>query len=159
MEFELHFFVNHLDNGYRVDLCSWDWKRKFVSRLTAGGISAQVQADRGWQPSGLTVASGSSYDFTTSGDWKLEPDGPELTAAGDDKGRGKLVGIVFKPDYTLGDEFELGDKGTFTAPADGNLFLRCRDKWNELADNSGRITLRLYNPGTKPGPQTDTEEK
>ena len=29
ISFEYLFFVAHLEQGYRVDLCSWDWKKKF----------------------------------------------------------------------------------------------------------------------------------
>ena len=45
--------------------------------------------------------------------------------------------------YKLGKEFELGESGYFTAPSNGNLYLRCRVAWNEIADNSGRVTVKL----------------
>ena len=38
---------------------------------------------------------------------------------------------------------DLGSYGTFEAPAEGNLYLRCKDRWNELADNKGAITVKL----------------
>ena len=39
------------------------------------------------------------------------------------------------------DPFELGEKGTFVGPSEGQLFVRCRDEWTRLADNKGDITL------------------
>ena len=29
------------------------------------------------------------------------------------------------------------------APSSGKLYLRCKDAWNELADNKGVVTVRL----------------
>ncbi len=46
-------------------------------------------------------------------------------------------------DYQLGEEFELGKSGSFTPPADGDLYLRCRVPWNKIAANSGKISVRL----------------
>ena len=46
-------------------------------------------------------------------------------------------------DYELGEEFELGKSGSFTAPADGDLYLRCRVPWKKIAENSGKISVRL----------------
>ena len=43
----------------------------------------------------------------------------------------------------LGEPFELGTTGTFTAPADGDLYVRCQDDWSRLSDNSGSLVLRL----------------
>ena len=50
----------------------------------------------------------------------------------------------------------------FTAPGDGNLLLRCRDDWHQLADNSGRLTVRMKradatSPLPKPKELTESE--
>jgi hypothetical protein len=142
MSFEYTFFLQHLENGYRVDLCSWDWKKKFAPLKGAQGITARVQADRGWQPTSATVAQGQRYEYSTTGTWKIDPTGSMLTADGDSQGHGKLVGVVMK-DFKLGEEFPLGSNGEFTAPGDGNLYLRCSDGWVKLADNKGVITVKL----------------
>jgi len=63
------------------------------------------------------------------------------------------MGIVFDK-YALSEPFELGAYGVFKSPTDGNLLLRCRDKWNEIADNSGTIRVRLKIAGRgKPLPK------
>ncbi|MBN1393567.1 MAG: hypothetical protein JW959_00855 [Pirellulales bacterium] len=143
LDFELRFFRQNLQNGYRVDLCSWDWKKKFTDRLPAGrAITVSVRADRGWQPSGLTVAADAAYDFETEGIWKVDKKGDSIDAGGADDGRGRLVGALLK-DYQLGEEFELGKSGSFTARGDGDLYLRCRTPWNKVGDGSGKIDVRL----------------
>jgi hypothetical protein len=37
----------------------------------------------------------------------------------------------------------LGVDGTFTAPGDGKLYLRCQDAWNQLADNHGSVKVKI----------------
>ncbi len=144
--FEYEFFLDHLEAGYRVELGSWDWKRKFFSLISGRSVNAAVQAGRGWQPSGLIVAADTAYQYTATGTWRTGKDDETVDADGDDKGQGRLVGVILK-DYKLGEEFELGKSGSFTAKSDGNLYVRCRDAWNKLADNSGRISVKLQLKG------------
>ncbi len=49
--FEYLFFLEHIGPGYRVDLCGWDWKKKFSSLPPGQSVTAAVVAGRGWQPS------------------------------------------------------------------------------------------------------------
>jgi len=146
--FEYLFFLNHMERGYRVDLCSWDWTARFTRLLPGRATKAKVKAAAGWQPSRMLLEAGQKYDFSASGQWKLSKDGEALTAAGAADGSGKLVGVIFK-DYKLSEPFELGDYGTFVAPESGQLWLRCRDRWGSLADNEGEIevTLKVYGAG------------
>ncbi len=141
--FEYLFFLKHMDQGYRVDLCAWDWKKAFKPLTTSGRtVSTYILANRGWQPSGLTVQKGDTYEFTATGTWKTAKDAEGVSADGDDEGRGRLVGVLMK-DFELSEPFELSSAGEFTAENDGDLYLRCEDAWNELADNSGRVSVRL----------------
>jgi len=55
---------------------------------------------------------------------------------------GQLVGVMFN-DYELSEPFAIPSDGTFTAPADGQLFLRCEESWNKLADNKGKASLKF----------------
>lgn len=143
ISFEYLFFLNHIEQGYRVDLCSWDWKTKYRKLRGKAMVVAKIDANRGWQPSRLEVEQGRTYEFTTSGTWKTSKDGPETGADGGDEGRGRFVGIILNDRYELSEPFELGASGTFTGPADGKLLLRCQDGWGELADNTGTITVTL----------------
>jgi hypothetical protein len=143
ISFEYLFFLKHLELGYRVDLCSWDWKGKFRSPRAGKGTSAKVKANAGWQTSRIRVRNDDEYEYTSVGEWQIEADGEALTADGNSDGVGKLVGIVFNDDYELSEPFDLGIDGKFSVPADGRLYLRCRDKWGSLADNKGRVAVRI----------------
>ncbi len=151
IEFEYQFFLRHLEQGYRVDLCSWDWKRKFREPAGAGGIPSRISANRGWQPSGATVVEGKKYGYSATGSWQCDKDGGELTANGGADGAGRLEGVVFK-DFTLGEPFPLGASGTFTSPGDGRLFLRMHNRWNSLADNKGSVNVKIKNAASAAQP-------
>jgi len=55
ISFEYLFFLEHLERGYRVDLCHWDWKTKYRIPRGGGSVTAKILAARGWQPSRLRV--------------------------------------------------------------------------------------------------------
>lgn len=153
ISFEYLFFLKHLERGYRVDLCSWDWKAKY--RIPRGGssVTARILAARGWQPGRLRVTEGQKYAYSATGTWKTGTEGKPIDAGGSEEGPGRLMGIVFD-NYTLSEPFELDTYGVFKSPTDGKLLLRCRDKWNEIADNSGTIRVRLKIAGRgKPLPR------
>lgn len=143
--FEYRFFLKHLAQGYRVDLCSWDWNRKFRAPKGSATVAAKIKADRGWQPSGVIVTEGVNYEYKAAGNWQTAKDGPSLSADGaESDGAGRLMGVVMDAEkFALGEPFELGADGSFKAPASGRLYLRCGDKWGELADNSGTLTIKL----------------
>ena len=140
--FEYNFFLKHIDQGYRADLSSWDWKAKFQKLKGTGAVQPKIEAMKGWQPSRIAVKEGEKYTFSTNGEWMVSKSGKKLTAEGDDAGKGKLVGILFE-DYRLSDQFDLGANCEWTATGDGNLLLRCQDDWNSLADNSGTVTVKI----------------
>jgi hypothetical protein len=146
LTFEYLLFLEHIGRGYRVDLCAWDWKKKFARLQPGRVLTATIAAGRGWQPAGLTVRSGTQYEYLASGTWQITGEPENVDANGDDQGRGRLVGVVMK-DYRLGAEFELGAKGSFQLEVDGDLYLRCRDAWNELDDDLGYITVKLQLQG------------
>ena len=147
ISFEYDQFVQNFGNGYRVDLCSWEWKP--CSNLTSNKrIKQEVAAKRGWQATKLQTRADVSYDFAGQGKWKLTTSGDEISADGDGSGRGKLIGAILK-DYQLGEPFELGEKGSFVAQSDGQLYVRCRDQWTGLQDNQGEITLHLRRTAKK----------
>ncbi len=140
--FEYEFFLNHLDQGYRVDLCAWDWKTKFQRVRGSASAQAKVEAARGWQPSRVMVKAGDKLTFSTTGEWSISKESSKISADGTDGGQGKLVGILFQ-DYRLSEPFELGVTGSWEAPDEGNLFLRCQDEWSSISDNSGTVTVKF----------------
>jgi hypothetical protein len=157
INFEYQFFLRHIGQGYRADLCAWDWKAKFTPCKGSTPFTAKVEANRGWQPSRISVEAGQSYDFSASGTWKLNSGAAAVGGDGDEMGAGRLVGIIFD-DYKLSEPFPLGAYGSFTPPQSGNLMLRCEDQWHELADNSGKLQVRLKLTGKgNPLPMPETK--
>ncbi len=150
--FEYSFFLRHISRGYRVDLCAWDWKRRFACLDARRVHKALVAAGRGWQPSGLSVRAGTKYEYLASGGWQIAGRSASIDADGDGKRNGRLVGVLMK-DGQLGGEFELGAKGSLQLQADGDLYLRCRSAWDELTGDSGQITVKfqLSGQGSTPG--------
>ncbi len=142
IDFEHQLFLKHASVGYRVDLCSWDWAAPFRPLPAGESQKVCVAAGKGFQASGVTVTSGQLYDFQAAGQWSLSKDGQPLDADGDKSRAGQLVGVVLN-DRTLGETFPLGASGTFKPVTSGRLYLRCRDAWNEIADNTGEITVMI----------------
>lgn len=148
LAFEYAFFLQHMDVGYRVDLCHWDWDKRF--RLLdapelRGTASVRIEAARGYQASGLTVVAGQSYAYASSGAWGTSRDTSTTCANGDAEGKGRIMAVVLDA-FRLSEPFELGSTGTFQASCSGNLYLRCRDHWNQLHDNHGAIQIRFTRP-------------
>ena len=70
MAFEYRLYLAQLANGYRADLCSWDWSKEFLHVERAHTLVAAVDAHRGYQASGLMVVEGQAYDFVSAGTWQ-----------------------------------------------------------------------------------------
>lgn len=145
LSFEFAFTVDHFTPGYRVDLCHWDWNKRFRCVSDGRAVRARIAAARGYQASGLLVKEGVQYRIGTEGEWSTGASQPATDAQGDDKGRGSLEAVVMR-DYLLSAPVALPGNGRFHAPCDGQLYLRCRDDWSELGDNTGSIVVTLSRP-------------
>lgn len=142
IEFEYLLFLKHMDQGYRNDLCAWDWKTKFQRSRGPAGVQVKVAANRGWQASRLQVKKGDTVSYVATGQWQLGKSESAVSADGGPDGLGRLTAVIFA-DYELSEEVELGAEGGFEAKIDGNLFVRCRDAWCEIADNSGVVSAKF----------------
>jgi hypothetical protein len=146
VEFEYRFFLKHLQPGFDVGRCAWDWKTKFKTAKGSVGLVSKIKAQNGWQASRLRVKKDTTYSYSTDGKWRLSPDEDWVSADGADSAGGnddaRMMGIVLVDDQ-LKAPIRLGADGTFTAEHTGKLFLRCRDEWNSLGDNDGTITVTL----------------
>ncbi|WP_206028523.1 tetratricopeptide repeat protein [Thalassoroseus pseudoceratinae] len=153
--FEYLEMLKSMETGYRADLCSWDWTAKFVSPTRSRTLRSEIEAGRGWQATKARLTKDTEYNYSAGGFWKTSKEGVPVSAAGDEDNRGRLIGVLFD-DYKLSEPFELDTYGTFTAEADGQLFVRCQDEWGQLADNSGEIDFLIKeNDSTRPLPRPD----
>jgi hypothetical protein len=142
ISFEYDLFLQQLDNGYRADLCAWEWNEKFRDLAADRRMSTKIEAKRGWQASGLHVEKGVSYDVAAVGEWIARTGAQAVTADGDKQGAGRLIGVLYDQ-FALSEEIDLGAKTTFVAPADGDLFLRSKNAWNRIAEHEGEIEVHL----------------
>jgi hypothetical protein len=142
ISFEYDQFLKNLDNGYRADLCAWQWNVRPRPLQGERRLKKTIKAQAGWQASSVELVEGTSYDVAAQGYWKIAKDGSEYDAEGDKDDRGKLMGAIYY-DYQLSDPFPIGKRLTFKAPIDGHLVLRCQDNWNQLGDNDGELTVHL----------------
>ncbi len=139
ISFEYDQFIENFGNGYRVDLCTWDWETRASSISKRGKSKIDVDAAAGWQATKLEVKSGESYDYVAEETWKISATGEPSTAEGAN-GEGQLVAVILH-DFKLTEPIVFGESGSFVAPYDGQVFLRCNDRWTELADNSGEVEV------------------
>ena len=138
LEFEYRLFLKYLGNGFRPDLCAWQWNTKFKRLSGEALVSKKIKAGYGWQGGGLQVEEGVSYDVIAQGEWSTTPGVSSVGGDGADDGKGRLIGVIFK-EFQLSEVIVLGKETSFVAPSEGTLFLRCRDKWTQLSDNSGEL--------------------
>ena len=141
ISFEYDQFIENFGNGYRADLCAWDWSAKPKKVSGSRKVKTKVDAQAGWQATKALVVEGTTYTYETTGKWQFEPTG-EVDADGSSNGQGRLIGVLLN-DFKLSKPFELGTKGEFTAQGDGQLYLRCQDDWLSLGDNSGTVEVQL----------------
>jgi hypothetical protein len=146
LRFEYLMFLRNCDRGFRADLCRWDWRQPRTSAGHEGWIPVTVESARGYQATGVAVRQGASYEFDAQGVWKTSNACAGLTAGGDDLGCGRLVGVVMH-DLSVSERFDLGTRGSFSAPCSGQLYLRCLDAWHQIADNKGALRVRLRPSG------------
>ncbi len=140
LAFDYKAFLLHVDMGYRVDLCSWEWGKTFRELERSDSRSRTIRAARGYQATGVMVARDQCYNYEAHGHWCTSATASSTDADGGAEGKGRLEAVVMH-DYQLCTPFELGTSGSFTPPTSGHLYVRCRDSWNQLADNTG--TLRV----------------
>lgn len=142
IEFEYGLFVKHLETGYRVDLCAWDWKTRFRRPREERAVKVTVLAGRGWQASRIAVQAGRIYKLTATGRWQTSSGAEPVDANGDARSVGRLQAVIWS-NYQLTRAVDLGTEATVKPAQDGKLFLRCGDRWGQLHDNTGQIAVRV----------------
>jgi hypothetical protein len=91
------------------------------------------------------VVSGTRYRYEATGRWRTGADRVAVSADGDDQGLGRLEAVVLT-NYQLSAPLDLGESGSFTAPTDGQLHVRCRTDWTRLGDNEGSLVVTFSRP-------------
>ncbi|QDT44415.1 hypothetical protein Pan241w_45240 [Gimesia alba] len=158
-DFELNaawlVFAKNLQPGYDF----YNATMTIVPGLTLApgkSLDVTVQSNRGWQSSEVEVEQGKTYEVTAEGMFSLaqQPKPWMSTADGISfryfKGQplGRLI-MLIKPAKDAADlspllqEYPLGANATWMAPVTGTVYFRLNDAWDELADNSGQVTVKV----------------
>jgi hypothetical protein len=152
---EWQLFVAECDYGY--DVARAALVRKAAVELPAAGAAVEVAADRGWQSSGFRLTAGKKYALSAGGryfvgnqpkPWPCEPAGVTIRYH-----RGQPLGkLMFclsdldgQPAATspLLDPQPIGLGGQISPAATGTLYLKINEAASGLADNSGRLQVRI----------------
>lgn len=139
IDFEFRQFLKNFDIGYREDLCEWNWRVTAKKLFGSDMISTEVDARAGWQATKVEVVAGETYEFVAQGQWQTDPEFESSTASGLN-GEGRLIGTIYNS-YQLSETIRMSERGEFVAATDGQMFLRCDDKWNQIEDNKGRLKV------------------
>lgn len=148
-------FVIECDYGY--DVARAAVVHKPAVELPAGGATATIAADRGWQSTGYKLQPGKAYKLTASGRYSLrDKPKPWPAEAGGITIRyheGHPLGMLEaaisneampKPGATpLASPMFVGASGQVAAEAGGTLYLRINEPASGLADNAGTLSLRI----------------
>jgi hypothetical protein len=152
LEEEWQLFVADLDYGYDFHRTAIDFSPG--EPLVAKSAHITVQADRGWQNSGLKLEAGKTYRLNASGKyqvandpkpWISEPNGVSVRYI-----HGRPLGILLaavRPDHPSGavspliQPIVVGPGTTITPTETGTLYLRINDSAGELADNAGHADV------------------
>jgi hypothetical protein len=148
--------VANIEYGYDVARSAAVRKGE-AAPLPPGAVKVKIDADRGWQSTGLKLAAGQSYQLSASGRyqvaaepkvWWCEPGGVTVRYY-----RGQPLGMLLA---AIGDvEQPAGAITPLAAPQpiglaaaiepilSGTLYLKVNDSPAELADNAGNLTVEI----------------
>ena len=144
-------FADTLVHGYDVERAAVDFRPGKPLRKSAE-TTCTIIAGRGWQSGGVAVEKGVAYVITAEGrftladkpkPWVSDAGGVTIRFAG-----GRPLGILLATVRT-DDPREMlkanavGRGAELTAVTGGTVYFRINDFWNELADNTGQITVRI----------------
>jgi len=154
-------FLADLDYGFDVARSAIDWAR---GTPLVGRVEIPVAADRSWQNAGVALTQGRRYSFSAAGRVTVGRASRLPEAAGESRAlqatpdgitlrwdRGRPIGRLLVAQWIDRDDgtsptFRVlaeGGGGTFTAVADGPVYLKVNEAPGDLADNAGEFRVSL----------------
>lgn len=155
---EWALFTHQLQFGYDLKRAAIDFE---TGKPLSPGQSrplVRIAANRGWQPSGIAVEQGHTYEIAATGEitlaklpkpWISQPQGISIVYSEGNPIGTLLAAVRRDPPVDGADEAMLkqtviGRKALFVAATSGTLYFRINDRWGSLADNQGhyRVVVR-----------------
>lgn len=151
-------FTGNLQYGYDLVRAAIDFRAGTPLETDKLSRTVQVEADRGWQSTGISATAGQRYEIVATGrctlaeepkPWISEPQGISIRYF---RGHpiGMLIGCLRTDEGPAGGPEEsmlriipLGARQTFVPDVTGTLYLRINDAWNSLHDNRGQFEATL----------------
>jgi hypothetical protein len=152
-------FIAEVEYGFDFARSAIDWA---AGRPLAGKSAVQVDATRGWQNTGLTLAARRRYAIVAEGRVVLgtvarREEAETTTLESEPRGislrwyRGRPIGRLLAAQWndrpqTGRPRFEIvaeGGDAAFTAAVDGPLYLKVNESPGELGDNRGAVTVSI----------------
>lgn len=123
-----------------------------LAALEAREASAQqatcvIQADGGWQDTGIIVMEGKPLAIAVDGTWtfvhsaEVTADGMEIPEELRDYNMGCLLGVIDTGNPDEAEPFVVGSEMEFTSEVSGKLYMRMYDI--EPSDNEGQLTVHF----------------
>lgn len=154
---EWQLYIRSLDYGYDIPREAIDWASTAAAKPVATTLRVSVSAEQGWQPTGILLEAGNSYELKASGryvvgsepdgtPWPCEPGGITLRYY-NRRPIGKLIAAVVDRSGTPGnglvEPVSVGLGTRLEPEQSGELFLRMNDSPAELAENRGSANLSI----------------
>jgi hypothetical protein len=155
---EWSLFAHNLQYGYDAARAAIDFEPGTELTQQRPRHEVPIQANKGWQSSGVLLNEGQTCHITATGrfelarqpkPWISEPQGISFRYSGS-RPLGQLIGTLRNETGETGGDtesmlktFPLGRDTKFMAPRTGTLYLRLNDDWNSLADNRGYVTVEI----------------
>jgi len=151
-------YVAELDYGYDLERAIIQHHTGDPQPVAAAPGKAVIQADHGWQSTGLLLAAGATYRITAAGTFRLadEPKPWVADARGvtihyhDGAPLGLLVGALRDPSglaeggvTPLLQPQRIGVQRDITPRRDGVLYLRINESAASLKDNQGQLQIQV----------------
>jgi hypothetical protein len=151
---EWQVFAADIDHGYEFDRAGIDFKPG--KPLAGNNSEVTVEADRGWQNSGLRLEAGKKYQLAATGryqvasevlPWMSEPPGISIRYV---RGRplGQLLAAV-RPDRAFDGTsaflkpIVIGAEAAIIPAETGTLYFKINDSAGALHDNKGQAEVRI----------------
>ena len=148
-------WIGTLEHGHDIARTAVDYQPG--APMAEGSQSISIEADRGWQNTGISLVEGKTYRVKAAGryvvasepkDWESEPNGVTIRYY-----KGKPLGVLLGAIHPDGEArsavspllspMQLGSEAVLHPRASGTLYLKINDSPGELADNSGKLSVEI----------------